>query len=251
MSPKVGLAVLTRKLSILHPYFRWIWTMHKTKTQDKGTEQVLIYIHTEQYLQESVLILNYVSWWIWKMRHRNTKQMRHRNTIQTTRKLSLSLTLPLSCRSFSTKEPLNIGRFCQKWPVKNFSCLGHCWPHIVVFWKHVFWQHDNMRRMTVCSSVTRQYVVNTTSCNLLQHTATYCNILQHTATHHNTTQHNTTQHNTTQPQRNILQHTATYCNTLPHTTTHCHICGQHTCGMRSIHDNVWWKTRQHVVNDIV
>ena len=25
---------------------------------------------------------------------------------------------PLSCRSFSTKEPLNIGRFCGKWPIK-------------------------------------------------------------------------------------------------------------------------------------
>ena len=25
---------------------------------------------------------------------------------------------PLSCRSFSTKEPLNIGHFCEKWPLK-------------------------------------------------------------------------------------------------------------------------------------
>ena len=25
---------------------------------------------------------------------------------------------PLSCRSFSTKEPLNIGHFCRKWPIK-------------------------------------------------------------------------------------------------------------------------------------
>ena len=25
---------------------------------------------------------------------------------------------PLSCRSFSTKEPLNIGHFCGKWPIK-------------------------------------------------------------------------------------------------------------------------------------
>ena len=31
---------------------------------------------------------------------------------------------PVSCRSFSTKEPLNIGHFCGKWPIKISDPMG-------------------------------------------------------------------------------------------------------------------------------
>jgi len=36
--------------------------------------------------------------------------------------------LPLSCRSFSTKEPLNIGHFCGKWPIKMRDPMSLCHP---------------------------------------------------------------------------------------------------------------------------
>jgi len=35
---------------------------------------------------------------------------------------------PISCRSFSTKEPLNIGHFCGKWPIKIRDPMSHCHP---------------------------------------------------------------------------------------------------------------------------
>ena len=35
---------------------------------------------------------------------------------------------PLSCRSFSTKEPLNIGHVCGKWPMKIRDPMSHRHP---------------------------------------------------------------------------------------------------------------------------
>jgi len=35
---------------------------------------------------------------------------------------------PMSCRSFSRKEPLNIGHFCGKWPIKIRDPMSLCHP---------------------------------------------------------------------------------------------------------------------------
>jgi len=106
---------------------------------------------------------------------------------------------PLSCRSFSTKEPLNIGHFCGKWLMKKRDPMSLRHP--------VSWFYEPAH------------------CNTLQHTATHCNTLQHTATHCNTLQlqHTATHCNTLQPNAtycNTLQHTATHYNPLQHTATH-------------------------------
>jgi len=39
---------------------------------------------------------------------------------------------PLSCRSFSTKEPLNTGHFCGKWPIKIRDPMSLCHPVVYV-----------------------------------------------------------------------------------------------------------------------
>jgi len=53
---------------------------------------------------------------------------------------------PVSCRSFSTKEPLNIGHFCRQWPIniRDPMSLRHpvpiFWPWSPIFTKgpHIF-----------------------------------------------------------------------------------------------------------------
>jgi len=53
---------------------------------------------------------------------------------------------PLSCTSFYTKEPLNIGHFCGKWPIKKMHtclihmhwCIMYSWyTHLILCMRHI------------------------------------------------------------------------------------------------------------------
>ena len=124
----------------------------------------------------------------------------------------------LNCRSLFAKEPLIIGLFCGKWPMKmrhpmtlRHSVLVMCCDVLLVP------QETNN---------TLQHI--TTHCNTshtLQHTATHCNTLQHITTHCNTS--HTLQHTATHS--NTLQHTATHCNTLQHSATQVTLCNTISC----------------------
>jgi len=51
---------------------------------------------------------------------------------------------PLSCTSFSTKEPLNIGHFCRKWPIKNGIYVSYMMHHVCMIYasdSHITYTH--------------------------------------------------------------------------------------------------------------
>jgi len=53
---------------------------------------------------------------------------------------------PLSCRSFSTKEPLNIGHFCGNWPIKIRDPMSLRHP-VFVCWISTYVRHE---RVDIC-----------------------------------------------------------------------------------------------------
>jgi len=137
----------------------------------------------------------------------------------------------LDCRSLSGKEPLIIGLFCAKQPMKI---------------RHPMRLHHPVGRVATAKTHRSALQCTDPHCKTLQHTAVQCNTLQRTATHCNTLQHTATHCNTllllyraihgnicccnVQPQtlttqsetyRNILQHTATSCYVVQHATTCC------------------------------
>jgi len=92
----------------------------------------------------------------------------------------------LICRSFFSKEPLIIGLFCGKWPVKIRHAMGLRLPVHVSLCLYMY----AYTQITLNEEAARaHYTYCKPHCNTLQHTATHCNTLQHTATHCNTLQH--------------------------------------------------------------
>ena len=86
----------------------------------------------------------------------------------------------------STKEPLNIGHFCRKWPIKirdsllqkkrrggarvHHICMNNICMHVCLLSIYTHTSYGHAQPHTA------------TNCNTLQHTATHCNTLQHMLT---------------------------------------------------------------------
>jgi len=103
------------------PTFRWNVTMRHTwmsrVTPMRVTSQLsLDFININAYVEVFVSS----TWNIWRTWKSDTGWRR--------------LIGSPSCRSFSTEEPLNIGHFCRKWPIKIRDPMSRCHPVSDPFW---------------------------------------------------------------------------------------------------------------------